>query len=78
MKKYYKNDYFIKFAKFNSPIGTGDIMHTNFCKISVCLDRKKNKAIILSAIDNLLKGGSGQAMQNMNLLCGFNERMGFK
>ncbi len=78
LKKYYKNKYFIKFAKFNTPIGTGDIIHTNFCKISVCNDRKKNKAIILSAIDNLIKGGSGQAMQNMNLLCGFKEQMGFK
>jgi len=78
LKKYYKNKYFIKFAKFNTPIGTGDIIHTNFCKISVCNDRKKNKAIILSAIDNLIKGGSGQAMQNMNLLFGFKEQMGFK
>ena len=78
LKKYYKNKYFIKFAKFNTPIGTGDIMHTNFCKISVCYNRDKNKAIILSAIDNLIKGGSGQAMQNMNLLFGFNEQMGFK
>jgi len=78
LKKYYKNKYFIKFAKFNTPIGTGDIIKTNFCKISVCNDRKKNKAIILCAIDNLIKGGSGQAMQNMNLLCGFNEQMGFK
>jgi len=78
LKKYYKSKYFIKFAKFNTPIGTGDIMYTNFCKISVCNDRMNNKAIILSAIDNLIKGGSGQAMQNMNLLCGFNEQMGFK
>ena len=78
LKKYYKNKYFIKFAKFNTPIGTGDIIHTNFCKISVCNGRKKNKAIILTAIDNLIKGGSGQAMQNMNLLCGFKEQMGFK
>ena len=78
LKKYYKSKYFIKFAKFNTPIGTGDIMYTNFCKISVCNDRKNNKAITLSAIDNLIKGGSGQAMQNMNLLCGFNEQMGFK
>ena len=78
LKKYYKNKYFIKIAKFNTPIGTGDIIHTNFCKISVCNDRVKNKAIILSGIDNLIKGGSGQAMQNMNLLCGFNEQMGFK
>jgi|TARA_B100001964_G_scaffold239340_1_gene306562 N-acetyl-gamma-glutamyl-phosphate reductase len=78
LKKYYKNKYFVKFAKFNTPIGTGDIINTNFCKISVCYDRKRNKAIILSTIDNLIKGGSGQAMQNMNLLCGFNEQLGFK
>ena len=78
LRNYYKNKYFIKFAKFNTPIGTGDIIHTNFCKISVCNDRRKNKAIILSAIDNLIKGGSGQAVQNMNLLCGFNEQMGLK
>ena len=78
LKNYYKNSYFIKFAKFNTPIGTGDIMNTNFCKISVCYDKKNNKAIILSAIDNLLKGGSGQAVQNMNLLYGFKEQIGFK
>jgi len=78
LKQYYKNNYFVKFAKFNTPIGTGDIMHTNYCKISVCYDRKKNRAIIFSAIDNLIKGGSGQAMQNMNLLFGFKEQMGFK
>ncbi len=78
LKKYYKDKHFIKFAKFNTPIGTGDIMHTNICKISVCDDRKKNKAIILCAIDNLIKGGSGQAVQNMNLLCGFKEQMGFE
>ena len=78
LQKYYRNKHFIKFAKFNTSIGTGDIMNTNFCKISVCNGRKKNKAIILCAIDNLIKGGSGQAMQNMNLLYGFNEQMGFK
>ena len=53
-------------------------MNTNYCKISICLDRKKNKAIILSAIDNLIKGGSGKAMQNLNLLNGFKEELGFK
>ena len=78
LKNNYKNNHFIKFSKFNTPIGTGDVMNTNFCKISVCIDRKKNKAIILSAIDNLLKGGSGQAVQNMNLLYNFNENFGFK
>ena len=67
LKKYHKNNFFIKIAKFNTAIGTGDVINTNFCKISVCKDRKKNKAIILSAIDNLIKGGGGQAIQNLNI-----------
>ena len=53
-------------------------MNTNFCKISVCKDRRKNRAIILSVIDNLIKGGSGQAIQNMNILYGYNEKLGLK
>ena len=39
--------------------------------ISVCESKYKNKIIILSAIDNLIKGGSGQAVQNMNILFGY-------
>ena len=67
LKKYHKNNLFIKFAKFNKSIGTGDVMNTNYCKISICKNRKNNKVIIISAIDNLIKGASGQAVQNMNV-----------
>ena len=51
-------------------------MNTNFCQISVCQDRKENKVIIISAIDNLIKGASGQAVQNMNLFVNFKEDLG--
>ena len=78
LKKYYKNNFFIKIAKFNESIGTGDVMHTNNCKISICSDRKNNKAIILCSIDNLIKGGAGQAIQIMNKLFGFKDNLGFK
>ena len=78
LKKYHKNNYFVKIAKFNKPIGTGEVMNTNFCKISVFNDRQNNKAIIVSVIDNLIKGASGQAVQNMNVLYGFNESLGLK
>ena len=78
LKKYHKNNFFVRFAKFNHQIGTGDVVHTNFCKISVCKDRKKNKVIIISAIDNLIKGASGQAVQNMNIALGLKETMGLK
>ena len=76
LKKFHKKNFFIKFSKFNEPIATGDVINTNFCKISVCLDRNKRKIIIISAIDNLIKGGSGQAVQNMNVAYNFKETTG--
>ena len=76
LKKYHKRNYFVKFAKFNSPISTGEVINTNRCKISVCETRKKNNIIIISAIDNLIKGGSGQAVQNMNIAFNMKENLG--
>ena len=78
LKKYHKNNFFVKIAKFNSHIGTGDVMNTNYCKISVCNDRKTNKVIIISVIDNLSKGASGQAVQNMNVAYRLKETMGLQ
>ena len=68
---YYKNDIFIKILKNDSFISTNDVINTNRCHISVCKTKNKNKFIILSIIDNLIKGGSGQGVQNMNLKFGF-------
>ena len=71
LKKYYKNNKFIKILKPNTFLGTNEVINTNNCYISVCESKYKNKIIILSAIDNLIKGGSGQAVQNMNILFGY-------
>ena len=78
LKKYHKGNFFVRMTKFNKPIGTGEVINSNYCQISVCKNRKKNKIIIISAIDNLLKGGSGQAIQNMNLAFNINENLGLK
>ena len=78
LKNEYKNKLFIKFAKFNSPISTNEVINTNYCLISVCKSKYENKIIILSALDNLIKGGSGQAIQNMNLIYNFPESRGLK
>ena len=72
LKKIYKKSYFVKILKQNSFLSTNDVINTNFCNISVCKTRFKNKIIILSAIDNLIKGGAGQAVQNLNIKYGFN------
>jgi len=66
LRKYHKKNFFVKIKKFNTGISTSEVMYTNYCHISVCKNRKENKIIIISAIDNLMKGASGQAVQNMN------------
>jgi len=76
LKNYHKKNFFVKITKFNIPIGTGEVINTNFCKISVCKSRRENKIIIISVIDNLIKGGSGQAVQNMNVISKKQENLG--
>ena len=75
---FYKNSHFIKILKLNTPIGSGNVLNTNNCEISICETRIKNKIIIFSALDNLIKGASGQAIQNMNCLYKFPEHYGLK
>ena len=76
LRSYYKNEKFIKVLKSNSSLGTGNVLNTNNCEISVCKTSNKKKIIILSAIDNLIKGAAGQAIQNMNLIFNFNQKHG--
>jgi N-acetyl-gamma-glutamyl-phosphate reductase len=74
--KTYKNKPFIKILKENTLISTNDVINTNNCYISVCKSSNKNRLIILSAIDNLIKGGAGQAIQNLNIKYNFPIKMG--
>ena len=76
--KFYKKKNFVKILGNNSLISTNDVINTNYCYISVCKTRYKNKILILSAIDNLIKGGAGQAIQNMNIKFGLKEYEGLK
>ena len=78
LSKYYKKHFFVNILKNDSFISTNDVLNTNECHISVCKTKNKNRFIILSAIDNLIKGGSGQGVQNMNLKFGFPITTGLK
>ena len=62
----------------NKDLGTENVINTNFCEVSICKLKEKNRILILSAIDNLVKGASGQAIQNMNLLYRLPESLGLK
>jgi N-acetyl-gamma-glutamyl-phosphate reductase len=55
-----------------------DVQYTNFCDIGIHVDPATNAVIVISAIDNLLKGASGQAVQNMNLRFGLDESAGLR
>ena len=74
--KFLKNR-FVKVLKQNTLISTNDVINTNNCYLSIFKTKYKNRVIILSAIDNLIKGGAGQAIQNMNLKFNFPESKGF-
>ena len=78
LSSFYQKDYFVKILKANSLISTNDVINTNYCLISVLKTRFKNKIIILSVIDNLIKGGAGQAVQNLNMKFNFPLKTGLK
>ena len=73
LSKFYKKSKFVQIKKINSLLSTNEVINTNNCLISICNSKNKNKLIILSAIDNLIKGGGGQAVQSMNMYYGFKE-----
>jgi len=73
-KEFYGNEPFIRLKEDNETPKTKDVIYTNFCDIAVKVT--DNRIIILSAIDNLIKGASGQAVQNMNVMYGFDEKQG--
>ncbi|MBY0551264.1 MAG: N-acetyl-gamma-glutamyl-phosphate reductase [Candidatus Obscuribacterales bacterium] len=66
---------FVKVLGGESP-ETKWVRDSNNCHIAVNVDERTGNAIIISAIDNLIKGAAGQAVQNMNLICGINETAG--
>ena len=71
-KNFYKDEFFINIEE-SKIVELKDVVNTNNISIS-CHTNKKNKLIIVSAIDNLLKGAAGQAIQNMNLMLGVDEK----
>ena len=72
----YSKSRFVKIFKQDTHISTIDVINTNNCYLSICKTKYKNRIIILSVIDNLIKGGAGQAIQNMNLKYNFTETKG--
>ncbi len=75
-EEFYKNEFFVRLRK--EPPNTKEIAGTNFCDIYVTKEEATGLAVVISVIDNIGKGASSQAVQNMNILCGFPEETGLK
>jgi len=75
-KKFYHDAPFVRIKKEGEFPQLKDVQHTNFCDIAVKVSEDKKFIIIISAIDNLIKGAAGQAVQKMNIIYGLKETEG--
>ena len=73
---FYANRPFIRITDNGRPPDTAHVRGTNLCDIGFVLEKGKNRVILMSVIDNLVKGAAGQAVQNMNLMMGLDESVG--
>ncbi|MFO8112697.1 MAG: Asd/ArgC dimerization domain-containing protein, partial [Desulfosalsimonadaceae bacterium] len=73
---YYAGRPFIRISETGRPPDTRNVRGTNYCDIAFVVDRDHRRLILMSAIDNLVKGAAGQAVQNMNIMLGLEETAG--
>lgn len=76
-QEFYKDEPFIRICENGYP-NLLDVLNTNFCDIGFEVDARNNVLMVVASIDNIVKGASGQAVQNMNLMFGFNETEGLE
>jgi N-acetyl-gamma-glutamyl-phosphate reductase len=72
----YGNEPFVRLLEGRALPDTKNVVGTNVIEIAWRLDPRTGRLIVMSAVDNLVKGASGQAVQSMNILCGFPETAG--
>ncbi len=76
-RKYYADDPFVRVLDRNAAVGSMHVRGTNRCLLVVDVDERVNRLMVISYIDNLVKGQAGSAVQNMNRLFGLEESTGF-
>lgn len=75
---FYKGEYFIRLLDDGQIADIHNVRYSNFCDISLHMDERTNTLIAVGAIDNMVKGAAGQAIQNMNIIFGIEETQGLK
>ena len=77
-EEFYKDEYFVRLLPDGMNADIHNIKYSNFCDISLHHDKRANKLVACSAIDNMVKGAAGQAIQNMNIIFGLDEKTGLE
>lgn len=75
-RNFYKDEHFVRVLNPGKFASSQHVLSSNFCDIGLKVDSRNQRLIITSALDNLIKGASGQAIQNMNIMLGLDEKMG--
>jgi len=76
LKGFYERSPFVRIVPEGTFPNVSYVRGSNFCDIGAKLDRHTGRLVLISAIDNLIKGASGQAVQNLNIMAGLNESLG--
>ena len=77
-REFYKDAPFVRLLPVGQFPNVRNVRGSNFCDIGIYADQRTGRAVVVTAIDNLVKGASGQAIQNMNLMMGFDEAEGLR
>jgi len=76
--RFYKKETFVRILEPGQQPELKNVVGTNYCDIGFAISPDGRLVVVTSAIDNLYKGASGQAVQNMNIMCGFDEKEGLQ
>jgi N-acetyl-gamma-glutamyl-phosphate reductase len=75
---FYKDSIFVRVEPPGTPVSNNDVRGSNLCVLSVNVDQRTGRMIVVSHIDNLMKGQAGSALQNMNVMFGLEESLGLR
>lgn len=76
--EFYRGTKFVRVEPTGTPVSNNDVRGSNFCVLSTNVDARTGRMIVVSHIDNLMKGQAGSALQNMNIMFGLEEDMGLR
>jgi N-acetyl-gamma-glutamyl-phosphate reductase len=77
-REFYRGEPFVRVLPEGSFPSTAHVRGSNFCDLSLTVDSRTGRVVVVAALDNLVKGAAGQAVQNLNIICGLPENLGLE